>query len=457
MRRFFQLLPLAAIAALSAAPVHAAADAGFAKGILIRSIGFKTVAGQGQVPHLAAYYASILTEAGYKPSEIEITPMGETATLVVTLKGRDPRLKPIGLIGHMDVVEARKEDWTRDPFVAVEEGGYIYGRGAEDNKYDVAMMVATMAQLRKEGFRPRRDVILMLSGDEETAMQTAPVLARKYGNLELLLNGDGGGGTLDDDGKPVTYQLQAGEKSYGDYEIVLTDPGGHSSAPTPTNPIYRLARALDRLSAYQFPPMLNELTRAWLSATGKTIGGADGAAMESYARDRNGDAADRLSSNPKWVGQIRTTCVATQIGGGHAPNALPQRATATVNCRIFPGVTLEAVRDEIARIINEPAATVRLTHEPVFSDASPLRPDVVGAVNAAVKARYPGLEVVPEMTVGTTDSLFFRGRGIPSYGVSTLFQKPGDSFAHGLNERVPTAGIGASLRQWHDLITALAK
>ncbi|MBV2147171.1 M20/M25/M40 family metallo-hydrolase [Sphingobium sp. AS12] len=435
----------------------AAADPAVAKDILMRSVAFRTVEGAGQVPKLAAYYASVLKAAGFADADIVITPMGETATLAATIKGRDAKLKPLLMIGHMDVVAADRADWTRDPFVPVEENGYIFGRGAEDNKYDVAMMVATLAQLKKQGWTPRRTVILLLSGDEETAMVTTKALAAQYRQAELLLNGDGGGGLLNEEGKPVLYQLQAGEKTYADFEIGFTDPGGHSSAPTPGNPIYRLAKAIDRIAAYQFPPMRNELTKASLSLSANRIGGEVGAAMQRYAETGDMAAAELLSTKPEFVGQVRTTCVATMAQAGHALNALPQSAKVMVNCRIFPGVAIDAVKAELVKVVADSGATVTTLGDPLASDASPLRADVMKAVRDAVTARSPGITVMPGMSAGATDSLYFRALGVPSYGVSSLFMKAEDGFAHGLNERVPVAGIGESLVQWDAVVRALAK
>lgn len=423
----------------------------------MRSVAFRTVEGAGQVPKLAAYYASVLKSAGFADADIVITPMGETATLAAKIKGRDAKLKPLLMIGHMDVVAADRADWTRDPFVPVEENGYIFGRGAEDNKYDVAMMVATLAQLKKQGWTPRRTVILLLSGDEETAMVTTRALAAQYKDAEMLLNGDGGGGLLNEEGKPVLYQLQAGEKTYADFEIAFTDPGGHSSAPTPGNPIYRLAKAIDRIDAYQFPAMRNELTRASLALSANRIGGEVGAAMRRYAETGDAAAAELLSTRPEFVGQVRTTCVATMAQAGHALNALPQSAKVMVNCRIFPGVAIEAVKAELVKVVADSGATVKTLGDPLASDASPLRTDVMKVVRDAVTARSPDIIVMPGMSAGATDSLYFRALGVPSYGVSSLFMKAEDGFAHGLNERVPVAGIGESLLQWDTVLRALAK
>lgn len=448
---------LAGAAAMLPEGAMAAADPAEAKEILMRSVAFRTVEGAGQVPKLAAYYASVLKSAGFVDADIVITPMGETATLAATIKGRDAKLKPLLMIGHMDVVAADRADWTRDPFVPVEENGYIFGRGAEDNKYDVAMMVATLAQLKKQGWTPRRTVILLLSGDEETAMVTTRALAAQYKDAEMLLNGDGGGGLLNEEGKPVLYQLQAGEKTYADFEIAFTDPGGHSSAPTPGNPIYRLAKAIDRIAAYQFPAMRNELTRASLALSANRIGGEVGAAMRRYAETGDAAAAELLSTRPEFVGQVRTTCVATMAQAGHALNALPQSAKVMVNCRIFPGVAIEAVKAELVKVVADSGATVKTLGDPLASDASPLRTDVMKVVRDAVTARSPDIIVMPGMSAGATDSLYFRALGVPSYGVSSLFMKAEDGFAHGLNERVPVAGIGESLLQWDTVLRALAK
>jgi acetylornithine deacetylase/succinyl-diaminopimelate desuccinylase-like protein len=448
------VLPMMMILATAA---QAGGDPRLAKDVLMKSVAIRTVEGAGQAPTLAAYYASILQAAGFPPSDIRITPMGETATFAATYRGSDPTLKPLLLSGHMDVVAADRADWTRDPFVPVEEQGYIFGRGTEDNKYDVAMMVTTLAGLKRSGWTPRRTVILILSGDEETHMATTRALADQYADAALLLNGDAGGGWLDSAGQPVLYQVQAGEKTYADFEIGWTDPGGHSSAPTPGNPIYRMARALDRIAAYRFAPMANDLTRASLRLTADRVGGELGEAMRRFAATGDAKAADLLSEHPEFIGQVRTTCVATLARAGHARNALPQSATLGVNCRIFPGVPVATVKAELARVIADPSAAVTMLDDPVGSDASPLRADVMRAVEVAVAARYPGLPIMPSMSAGATDSVYFRAKGIPCYGVSSLFQRAEDSFAHGLDERVPIAGIPGALDQWESIIKVLAK
>lgn len=444
-----------ALAGAAQAKPPSAAQVEEAKTILKTSIGHQTVEGRGRTVAYAEYLASVLKAAGFADSELTVTPIGNTATFEAVLKGTTDA-PPILISVHMDVVEAKPADWTRDPFTAVEDGGFIYGRGAEDNKYDLSMIVATLARLKREGFRPKRSIILTASGDEESSMVTTRALARKHKGAEMVLNGDGGGGMLSPDNKPIVYTIQAGEKTYGDYTITITDPGGHSSAPTPGNPIYRLSRALTRLADYKFPNMSNELTIASLKAGAAQVGGEIGAAMARYAADpKDAAAAEIIASKPEYVGQLRTTCVATMTSGGHAENALPQRATANVNCRIFPGVSIAAVQAELAKVIADDSAVITVDPDTTASDASPLRKDVVDAVTRAVRKRYPGLAIAPAMSAGATDSLHFRAAGIPSYGVSALFMRAEDSFAHGLNERVPVAGIPAALDQWHSVLTEL--
>jgi acetylornithine deacetylase/succinyl-diaminopimelate desuccinylase-like protein len=451
--------PLALAAALiAAAPVHAKpADADAAKKILKDSIAIPTVEGRGKVPELAAYYAGVLKAAGYADSDIVITPVGETATFAATLAGTG-KGKPIVLLGHMDVVEADPKDWTRDPFVPVEEGGYIFGRGSEDNKFDVSMMVATMAQLKKDGFKPKRSIILLLSGDEETSMMTTRALAAKYKGAEFALNGDGGGGLIGEDGKPQYYGLQAGEKSYADFTLEVTNPGGHSSRPSDTNAIVQLSTALTKVGAYRFTPQQNELTKVGMPIVADQVGGDIGAALKAFAANpADAKAIAAIRADPEYVGQIGTTCVPTLVKGGHAENALPQRATANINCRIFPGVPVETVRAELEKIIADPAVKVNTDPDASASDASPLRPDVVAAVTKAVHARAPGLPIIPSMSAGATDSYHFRIQGVPSYGVAGLFSKASDSYAHGLNERVPVDAIVPALAHWDSLLRDLSK
>ena len=449
--------------ALAVAPATALGGdtaTGDAMDMLRHAIAFQTEEGRGQVPVFARYLADKLESAGFAKSDIEIIPVGETAALVVHYRGSDASKKPILLSAHMDVVAANPADWTRDPFKLVEENGYLYGRGVADMKSNVIALVHTFMRLKREHFTPSRGMILVFSGDEETQMASTRELAKRYHEAEFLLNADAGGGTLDEHGKPVVYEIQAAEKSYADLLLTVTSPGGHSSEPNPPkNAIYRLAKALDRVAAYQFPVQHSEITLASLKASGEHDKGALADAMRAFAKDPNdAKAAATIASDPAYVGQIRTTCVATMLNGGHALNALPQRATANINCRIFPGTPIASVQETLAKIIDD--ASVAITVQPpapVESPASPLRDDVVKAVSDMVHTRYPKLEIVPGMSAGATDSMFFRNAGVPSYGVSPDFAKSNDTFAHGLNERTPAANLPWALDYWHGLLTRLAK
>jgi acetylornithine deacetylase/succinyl-diaminopimelate desuccinylase-like protein len=430
-----------------------------ALGILQKSIGFRTVADAGQMPAYAEYLKSVLVEAGFAPGDITIEPVANTATLVAHYRGTDSSKKPLVLLGHMDVVEARREDWQRDPFTAVVENGYVFGRGSVDNKFEISIITATLAKLKRQGWKPRRDVILALSGDEETQMASTQKLANQFKHAELVLNGDAGGGQLSEDGKPVVYGLQAGEKTYADFKLTVTNPGGHSSRPGKVNAINQLAQALDRIAAYRFPAMQNELTRAYFKESLPKLSGPTAEAIERYLADPNdAGAIATLSADPGYVGQLRTTCVATQIEGGHAPNALPQKAVANINCRIFAGVPVADVHKALVEVAADPeVAVTEVVSGSVASDASPLRADVMNAVTKAVHARYPGLSIVPSMSAGATDSMHFRALGVPSYGVSGLFMKDSDDFAHGLDERAPVAAIDGALAHWESLLKTLAK
>ena len=451
---------LACAAPAGAKPVATTADPALtaqAKDVLKRAIAFRTVQGQGQVPALAEYFAGVLKAGGFTDQDIKIERVGETAVLVARYRGRSNK-PAIVLSGHMDVVEAFPKDWVRDPFTATEENGYIYGRGSSDMKGDDAMMIVTLVGLKKAGFVPSRDIVLALSGDEETEMASTQVLAKELTGSELVLNADAGGGQLAEDGKPVIYALQAAEKTYADYEITFSGPGGHSSRPQGVNVINELAQAIDKIGAYQFPAQSSELTRAFFKATAPRVAPDIGAAMLKFAADpADADAVARLRADPDYVGQVGTTCVATMLRGGHALNALPQSATVSVNCRIFPGVSVESVRQTLQQVIADPAAKVVILDHPVASDASPLRADVTAAVRQAVDAVHPGLEIVPQMSSGASDSLYFRGVGIPSYGTSGTYMKSSDDHAHGLDERIPVAAIATGLEHWRVLLTTLAK
>lgn len=447
---------LGSVAAVRAEPAVPADVSARALEVLTRSIGYRTAQGEAQVPAYAAYLSGVLQSGGYRASDVTITPYGETATLVARWPGTDAALKPVVLLGHMDVVSAHREDWARDPFTAVVEGGYVYGRGAVDNKFGISTMVATLIWLRQEGWQPRREIVLVLTGDEETAQDTTAALAQQWKHAEMALNSDAGGASLGEDGMPVVYALQAAEKVYVDFEISFANPGGHSSRPSADNAIYSLAGAITRISGHRFPAHVSELATAYFRSAGPLTPGETGAAMMRYAEDPSDRAAyEHLAALPEYVGQLGTTCVATMAKAGHAPNALPQSAMVNVNCRVFPGEPVEEVQAALARVIDDPGATFRIVNKPVPSDASPLREDVMSALRRAIDLRAPGLPIVPSMSAGATDSLYFRNVGVPSYGVGGVFMSPKDNYAHGLDERVPAASIDGALLQWRSLLRDL--
>ena len=448
---------LAAAASAATAPEAVRAEA---REILRTAVGIDTAAGQENVPKLAEYLAGKLRDGGFAPADIHIVPFGETASLVARYPGDGSGGKPILLLAHLDVVPARRSDWQRDPFTLVEEGGYFFGRGTYDVKGEVAALVATLVGLKHDGFVPTRDVVLVFSGDEETAQATAQDLVDHHRDLvdaELAINSDGGGGLLDDaTGAAHVFYLQGAEKTSATYELVTRNPGGHSSEPRDDNAIYDLAKALDKLAAFRFPVQWNDWTLGSFRETGKVTAGDVGQAMRRFAADpHDAAAAELLFHQPTYVGRTRTTCVATMLAAGHAENALPQSADATVNCRIFPGTTPQAVRDTLAKLVGE-GVEVKLDDDPQGAPASPLRQDVVDAATKAVHASYPGVPIVPDMAPYATDGKIFRAAGIPTYGASGIFLKPKDDFAHGLNERIPVAAFDADLVHWSVLVRALA-
>ena len=428
--------------------------------MLRHAIAAQTVEGKNQVPAFAQYLAGKLESAGFAQSDIEIIPVEHTAALVVHYRGSDKSLRPILLSAHMDVVAANPADWQRDPFKLIEENGYLYGRGVADMKTNMIALVETFMRFKREHCVPKRSMIMVFSGDEETDMASTRELAKRYHDAEFLLNADVGGGTLNAQGKPVVYEIQAAEKTYADFKLTVTSAGGHSSEPdVPKNAIYRLAKALDRIAAYQFPVQHSEITLASLKATGEHNTGPIAAAMRAFAANPNdAKAAATLSADPAYVGQIRTTCVATMLDGGHALNALPQRTDANINCRIFPGTHIASVQATLAKVIDDPSVKITVRQPPpVESPASPLRKDVVDAVSAVVHQRYPGLDIVPGMSAGASDSMYFRNAGVPSYGVDPSFSKPNDTFAHGLNEKLLASNVPWALEFWDKLLTKLSQ
>ena len=446
--------PLAAIlslalggAVLSGGPAVAAPDStepAF-RALYKELVETNTSLSSGSCTLAAERMAARLTEAGFPAADIHLfsTPdHPKEGGLVAVLHGKDPKARAILLLAHIDVVEARRADWTRDPFTLIEENGYFYGRGTSDDKAMAASFTDAMARYRKEGFHPRRDIKLALTCGEETggAFNGANWLVTQHKDwidAEFALN-EGAGGLLDANGKPVYLGIQAGEKVYQDFRLETTNPGGHSSRPVPDNAIYHLAAALTRLSAYDFPMQMSDTTRAYFSRTGALVGGESGAAMIALAKDPTDKGAEAIvSRDPSWHSMLRTTCVATMLDGGHATNALPQRAGANVNCRIFPGVSVDSVRATLTAVIADPKVSVTPSGElSPTPPPPPLSPAVLGPAERVAHEMWPGVPVIPAMSTGATDGRYLNAGGIPTYGLSGMFAEPSRSGVHGLNERI---------------------
>ena len=428
--------------------------------IFTRIIGMETSRGLGHVPGMAEYLAGELRNAGFPDRDVEVVPMGETAALVVTYRGDASSGKaPIAFLGHMDVVEALASDWERPPFELTSDDEYFYARGTNDNKFGIAQLTSTFIRLRKEGYVPNRDLIIAFSGDEETGMQTTKMLARRPDILkaEFALNSDAGGGRLNDARQAVVYAIQAAEKTYATWEVTVRNPGGHSSRPRADNAIYELSQIIKNIEAHRFPVEWTEMTLEFFDQTGQKLGGELGEAMIRFANNPKDETAiARLAREPEYVGSTRTTCVVTMLQAGHAENALPQSATATVNCRIFPGTPVTDVQQVLTRVADNPEAEWVMLGDPTESPVSQLRSDVKAAVAQAVHARYPGLELITYMESGGTDGMHFRAAGIPTWGMGGIFINPRFMFAHGLNERVLIDSFYGALDHWSIIIKALA-
>lgn len=426
--------------------------------IYARIIGFRTALGHKQTPALAAYITDVLKTAGVPASDMATLDAGEARALIVRIPGRKPG-RPILFSAHMDVVDARPEEWERDPFTLIEENGNFYGRGTMDNKAGVAALISTILRLRAERMQPARDLVFTFVGDEETSMDTTRLIAAHewVKNAELAINTDAGGGILDDEtGKPLIYLVQGAEKTYATFDVIVTNPGGHSSRPRADNAIYQLAHALEKVEAYRFPVMSNELTRAYLGAVGQVQTGAVGEALRKFAADpTDAAAADELAKSPEFVGTTRTTCIATMLEGGHAENALPQTAKAAINCRIFPDVAVDTVRDALAAAIADPRVKVVTRDTPEPSPVSETRPDVQAAITRSLRAKYPKVPVVPYLESGGTDGKVYRAVGIPTFASSGLFSKPSEMYAHGLNERLPVTAFYEGLDHIYQLAVEL--
>lgn len=446
-------------------------DRQLAREILKELIEINTTDSVGNVSAASEAMAKRLRSAGYADSDIFIGgPNDRKKNMVVRLRGTGAK-QPVLLIGHLDVVEAHREDWTSDPFQLLEKDGYFYGRGVVDMKGSDAIYVLTMMRLKQEGYRPDRDIILALTADEEGGKSNGvDWLLRNHRDLvdaEFSLNADGGG-VVTEKGKPFVVAMGASEKLYADYELEVTNPGGHSSLPTPENAIYRLSDALVRLQNYKFPFELNDVTRAFFEQTSKVQTGQTAADMLAVTKTPPDQAAiDRLSKDPFYNSTMHTTCIATRLQAGHANNALPQRATANVNCRILPGHSREQVMNDLIKVVDDPKVSVTLVsngvkvtvlgeREKVAMPPVKLMPAVMDPLQNIAAEMWPGAPVVPTMGTGATDGVYTNPAGIPTYGVCGLAIDVDDDRSHGRDERLPVESYYTGADFYYRYLKAVA-
>ncbi|TPE61794.1 M20/M25/M40 family metallo-hydrolase [Sandaracinobacter neustonicus] len=458
---------LAALLAATAAPAFAAdATEPAFRALYKELVETNTVVNEGSCTKAAGQIAARMKAAGFTDDQLvqfAVPEHPQDGGLVAILPGTDKRSKPILLLAHIDVVAAKREDWQQDPFTLVEKDGYFIARGVADDKAMAAVFADSLIRLKQSGPKLRRTVKLALTCGEETsgAFNGAEWLAnnrRELIDAEFALN-EGGGGRPKPDGTPELLALQVGEKHYQDFEVTATNPGGHSSRPVPDNAIYDLATALKAVQAYKFPARLNDTTRAFFTAVAPTQPAPVGAAMLAIAKNEKDEAAAALlSGDPMMNAMLRTTCVATQVSAGHAQNALPQRATANVNCRIIPGETVETTLAALQTAINDPAIKVapKISRNKIAIQP-PMSAAVVEPARAVAKKHFPGVPVLPTMVVGATDGPFLSAAGIPVYGVPGILYEADGGGVHGLNERIRVSSVLNGRAYLHDLIIAYAK
>ncbi len=419
--------------------------------ILKELIEINTTDSVGNVTTASEAMAKRLRSAGYADSDIFIGgPTDRKKNLVVRLRGTGAK-KPVLMIGHLDVVEAHREDWTSDPFQLVEKDGYFYARGTEDMKASDAIYVLTMMRLKEEGYKPDRDIILALTADEEGGKSNGvDWLLKNHRELidaEFALNADAGG-VVTAKGKPFVVAMGASEKLYADYQLEVTNRGGHSSLPRPDNAIYGLSDAVVKLQNYKFPFELNDVTREFFAQTSKVQTGQTAADMLAVTKTSPDQAAiERLSKDPFYNSTMHTTCVATRLEAGHANNALPQRATANVNCRILPGHSRDEILGDLTKIFDDPKVSVTYVNngmkvimgdrEKVALPPVKLLPEVIDPLQKISSEMWPGAPVVPEMGTGASDGVYTNPAGIPTYGVCGLAIDVDDDRSHGRDERLP--------------------
>jgi acetylornithine deacetylase/succinyl-diaminopimelate desuccinylase-like protein len=432
-----------------------------ARDIYQELIEINTVTANGDTARAAEAMAARLRAAGFAGADVQVlSPVPRKGNLIARLRGSGAR-KPILLLAHLDVVEAKREDWSVDPFKLLEKDGFFYGRGTGDDKFMAAAFVANLTRYKQEDFKPDRDILVVLETDEETldrdgvGMQWLVKNHRDLIDAEFALNEGGSVGLKD--GKPLRVAVQTTEKVPVNYVLEVRNPGGHSSLPAKDNAIYRLAEGLVRLGKFEFPVQLNETTRAWLERAGTLEEPQVAADMKSIASGHPyAGAVERLSSKPIYNAQMRTTCVATMLEGGHAVNALPQTARATVNCRVLPGEPIEEVQKTLVRVLADPEISVTPTWTHVASAPSPLNPEIMQTIERLSAEFWPGAPVIPTMSSGATDGSFLRNAGIPTYGHSGLALDIVDVRFHGKDERVPVQSFYDGLEYQYRLVKALS-
>ncbi len=422
-------------------------------------IEINTTESSGNMTTAANAMAKRLTDAGFSPEDVKVlAPEPRHGNLVARLRGSGKE-KPLLLLAHLDVVEARREDWSTDPFTLVEKDGYYYGRGTADDKAMAAIWIATLIRMKREHFVPDRDLIVALTSDEETGpFNGVSWLVQNHRDLidaAMALN-EGGGGAMKN-GKYLYNGVGASEKVYVTLRLEVKNPGGHSSLPREPNAIYQLAGALEKVHAYQFPVKLNEITRAYFARMASFEEGQVAADMVALAEHDDPEAAMRLSHNYIYNARMRTTCVATRLDAGHADNALPQTARATINCRVLPGDDPEGVRDQLVAAIHDPAVEVTWIDRAKPSVPSPLSPAAMKPIEEVTHEFWPGVAVIPTMSTGASDGLYLRNAGIPTYGISGLFGEVGESRAHGRDERVGVKQFYESAQFLYTLVKRLSK
>jgi acetylornithine deacetylase/succinyl-diaminopimelate desuccinylase-like protein len=431
----------------------APSDRALAREILEELVEIPTTEAEGTM-RAAEAIARRLEAAGFPKEDVRILSSNpKAANLVARFRGRDPSARAILLMAHLDVVPARREDWSIDPWTFVERDGWFYGRGTSDNKAGAAILTANFIRLKREGWQPLRDVIMLATGDEETTQKGIQWLLaeqRPLVDAELAFNTDGGG-VMTRGGRAVFFDVQASEKIYADYQLEVTDPGGHSSLARPGNPIYALSAALMRIDEHRFPLHMSDLTRMFFERSALTESGQTAIDMRAVAAvPPDPAAAERLSRSPYYNARLRTTCVATRVDAGHANNALPQRARAVVNCRIFPGLPGAEVEAVLRKLAGD-NVTLTVLEPPVSSPPSPLPPVLLARLEPLVAKYWPKIPLIPTMLAGATDGMYTRSAGIPTYGISALNEDPEDVRAHGKDERVGIESFYKSTQFWLEL------